>query len=81
MRYLLNILIAIDQLGTALVGGYPDESLSSYAFRLERKGKWAGRIFRPLIDFLFSWQGLVAGHCFMAHEEERQRYQFPPELR
>lgn len=77
-RYLINILIGLDQLATTIVGGYPDESLSSYAFRLERQGKVGGRIFRPMIDWLFFWQ---ENHCFLAYEEERLRWQFPAELR
>lgn len=78
MSYVINVLIAIDQLGTALVGGYPDETLSSYAYRLDQQGKVAGRIFRPVIDFLFFWQ---KKHCFNAYVSERMRYQFAPEMR
>lgn len=81
MTYLLNILIALDQLGTALVGGWPDETLSSYAYRLEQQGKLGGRMFRPLIDWLFAWQGIPNGHCWLAWRQERIRDQFPPELR
>ena len=77
-RYLIHILIAVDQCGTALVGGFPDESLSSYAWRMERQGKFAGKLFRPLIDSLFFWQ---ENHCELSMNEERMRYQFPPELR
>ena len=33
-RYFLNLLIAIDQLGNSIIGGYPDETISS------RAGKW-----------------------------------------
>ena len=79
MAYVLNILIALDQLATALVGGYPDETLSSYAFRLEAKGRIAGRIFRPLIDWLFLWNG--EGHCRAEYFAEKQRLQFPTDLR
>jgi hypothetical protein len=81
IRYLIHLFIAVDQLVTAIVGGFPDESLSSYAYRLDRKGKIGGRIFRPLIDFLFSWQDYAMGHCHAAYMEERMRYQLPPDLR
>ena len=81
LRYLLHILIAIDQLGTTLVGGFPDESLSSYAYRLDTQGKRGGRIFRPVIDWLFAWQKSPGGHCRAAWLEERARSQMPPELR
>ena len=50
---LLHIAIAIDQLIYVLVtlgAGHPDETLSAAAWRTEQKGRWLGRIFRPLID-------------------------------
>jgi len=78
-RYIVQVLIALDQLLTALVGGWADETLSSYAWRLERDGKPSGRVARPAIDFLFLWQG--PGHCRRAYIEERNRAQCPPELR
>lgn len=80
-RYLINILIAIDQLATTIVGGFPDETLSSYAYRLDLQGKPGGKLFRPFIDWLFSWQRLEGGHCKTSYEQERLRLQFPPELR
>lgn len=79
LKYLFNLLVALDQLVTTLLGGWPDETLSSYAYRLDQKGKPGGRIFRPLIDFLFSWYRTK--HCMYAYIAERKRYQFPPELR
>lgn len=81
LTYFLNILIAIDQLGTTLVGGFPDETLSSYAYRMSLKNKPWGRIWRPTIDWLFSWQNYPEGHCKAAYDEERKRLQFPPDLR
>jgi hypothetical protein len=81
MRYVIHILIAIDQLGTAVVGGYPDETLSSYAYRLYILRKPGGRIWKPTIDFLFSWQRLPLGHCHASWMAERERREMPPELR
>ena len=80
-RYILNILIALDQLGTTLVGGFADETLSSYAYRMERQGKPWGLFWRPVIDWMFSWQRWPTGHCHVSYEQERLRDQFPPELR
>ena len=77
-RYLLNILIGIDQFFTTIVGGWPDETLSSYSYRLEKNGKIAGKIFRPFIDRLFFW---TKNHCEAAYRDEAQRLQFPRELR
>ena len=48
--YFLQILVAIDQVFNALLGGMADETLSSRAYRAEQKGKVFGKIFRPLID-------------------------------
>jgi hypothetical protein len=75
--YLLNVLIAIDQLGTALLGGFPDETLSSYAYRMEVQRKPAG-VFRRVIDALFWFQ---PQHCYKAYLSERNKRQMPPELR
>ena len=33
MSYLLRLLIALDQLANALIGGHPDETLSARAYR------------------------------------------------
>lgn len=62
MRYLLRVLVAIDQLGTALLGGYPDETLSSYAWRLAKQGKPFG-FMRNVIDWVFFWDD---NHCYKA---------------
>lgn len=78
MSYPVRVLLAIDQLVTALLGGWPDESLSSYAWRLERQGKLGGKIFRPIIDAIFWWD---PNHCFNAMMAERGMRQLPPEFR
>ncbi len=80
MSYLKNVLIGIDQLGTAIVGGFPDETLSSYAWRLDLQGKPFGRFFRPLIDGMASIFG-QDHHCYRAWRAEVLRRQMPPELR
>ena len=81
MAYLINVLIGVDQLATTLVGGFPDETLSSYAYRLEQKGRLAGRIFRPFIDWLFAWQKLPGGHCYDSWRDEVRQAEMPPEIR
>ena len=70
------IAIAVDQLVNAILGGWPDESLSSRAHRLDRDGvcSWP----RKLIDALFFWQD---EHCRNSYESERLGRQLPPELR
>ncbi len=71
-----SVLIAADQLVNALLGGWPDETLSSRAWRLHVAGlrSWPCR----LIDSLFFWED---NHCFAAYISEREGRQLPPELR
>lgn len=77
MSYPIRILLSLDQLICALLGGWPDESLSSYAWRLEKQGKPMG-FTRRVIDAIFFWD---PDHCRKAMESERARVQVPPELR
>ena len=79
-RYLINVLIALDQLGTALLGSFPDETLSSYAYRLRLQGKRAG-FFADWIDWVFLKLFKQEDHCRKAYDEERARVQMPPEFR
>lgn len=77
--WLLQVLIALDQLANALIpGGWADETLSSRAHRMRVKGQrywgWTARA----IDALFFWQ---RAHCAQAHADELDRLQLPPELR
>lgn len=80
-QYIINVFIGIDQLITTLVGGYPDETISSYMYRMDRQGKVLGKFVRPIIDWLFAWQGMIGGHCFQAYLYERRRADSPPEFR
>lgn len=75
MKYILNVLIAIDQLVNALIGGYPDETLSASAWLGEQQGKFFPCIFRPLIDFLFL--PIERSHCANAYFSEYNRTQRP----
>lgn len=76
-QYLLNVAIALDQVLNALRGGSPDETLSAAAWRTEQKGRWLGRIFRPLIDLVF--HPLEKDHCRTAFESERNGRHLPKE--
>lgn len=70
------VAVALDQLVNALLGGWPDETLSSRAWRWELAGKrsWP----RKVIDRLFFWE---SEHCRESYESELARRQWPPELR
>ncbi len=76
MTYGKRTLIALDQLLNTLLGGWPDETLSSRAWRWEKDGvrSWP----RRFIDMLFF---LDQNHCLESFDSERLGRQMPPELR
>lgn len=76
MTYGKKLLIAIDQLINTIVCGWPDETLSSRAYRWEKDGKrgWTRRV----IDAIFFWE---KQHCYSSYVSEREGRQLPPELR
>lgn len=75
--YLLNVLIAFDQLLNALIGGWPDETMSAWAYRVRRDGKPWG-FMADVIDALFFWQ---PDHCMQSYLTEKLKKQLPPEER
>lgn len=76
MTYGKSVFIAADQLVNALLAGWPDETLSSRAWRWEQNGvrSWP----RRFIDRLFFWE---KQHCFQSYQSEREGRQLPPEFR
>lgn len=78
MSKLLQIAIAFDQLGNALLGGWADETISARAWRQRHKRRW--RIVMRVLDKVFGWLG-DADHCRKAHEAELQRRQSPESTR
>lgn len=80
-RWLLQILVGLDQLVCAVFGGWADETISSYLYRLDLQRKPAGRLLRPLVDQVFEAVLDQRGHCRLSYEAERERAQCPPELR
>jgi hypothetical protein len=78
MTYLLHVLIAIDQLANALLGGAADETLSARAWRAEAQGKVLGRVFRPMIDAIFFFD---PQHCRKAWLAEVHKQQLPGSYR
>lgn len=77
--YLLQVGIALDQLGNAFFfAGWADESISARAWRLRRKRRWS--TVRRVIDAAFRLIG-QHDHCQLAYLAERRRLQLPPELR
>ena len=84
-QYPQQLFIAADQLLNALIPpidgtvSWADETLSARAYRAHRDGKILGRLFMPLIDLLFFWQG--HGHCKNAYVKEFERKNYPDEYR
>ena len=78
-HHLLQVLIALDQLVNALLGGWADETLSSRAWRVYRKGRFWGRVMCPLIDLIA--RPFERNHCRSSFEAERNQRQLPPEAR
>lgn len=72
--YVKQNLIAIDQLVNTLLGGHADETLSSRAYRAEVKGRFFGRIMRPVIDSIFFFD---KDHCYNSYVSELNRNQYP----
>lgn len=74
---LMQLLIALDQVGNALLGGWADETLSARAYRCQHLSlawRWA----HAGIDAAFFWQDQ---HCRASYFAESARQQLPPEYR
>lgn len=76
---ILNILIAIDQLLYVMITlghGSPDETMSAAVWRLEQDNKLQGKIFRPILDFIFWFD---EEHCKNSFLSEINRKHLPDE--
>lgn len=77
--WLLQVLIALDQLANALLFfGWADETISARCWRQRHKWQWC--IARVLVDQLFALLG-DKDHCRTSYESERAGTQLPGELR
>ncbi|WP_269633156.1 hypothetical protein [Pelomonas sp. BJYL3] len=77
--WLLQVLIALDQLANALLFfGWADETISARSWR--QREKWQWRQARRVIDWIFALLG-DSNHCQGAYESELQRSQLPETLR
>ena len=73
-KYINNVLIGLDQLGNALAGGNPDNTISGrtgyFAIHSGYYTKWFWMLMQFIIDFTFfpidGWH-----HCQMAYEAEK----------
>ena len=74
-RWVMNVLIALDQFGNAVIGGAPDETISSRSARGARHGNWWGRAMCAWLNWL------DPGHCEDAIHSEETGAHLPPDLR
>lgn len=70
--YLLNVAIAADQFVNTVLGGQPDETMSSRAWRNSLKGYWYAKWSVKILDTVFGWLG-DSNHCKTSYENERVR--------
>lgn len=75
-KSLLQVLVAIDQLANAILGGMADETLSARAYRMKAKGQKYWGWTASAINLLFFWQRRP-DHCERAYLAEVHRRQFP----
>lgn len=62
--YAYNFLIGLDQFTNVLLGGAPDQTMSSRAYK--HRDHWAGAAAVKFVDFLFSWY--EKDHCKSSYE-------------
>ncbi|NBI43239.1 DNA helicase UvrD [[Haemophilus] felis] len=73
-----HVVIALDQLFNALLGGAADETLSSRTYRgavLAEKPKRRWRVLYRIIEGVFFWE--KGKHCEIAYKSEVERKQYP----
>ena len=71
-RYFKNVLISIDQLGNTLIGGDPDETISSRAGKsVQRNSSNRGGVWYVLCRMLH-W--IDKNHCLDAIEEDEGKH-------
>ena len=70
------LFIAVNQLINTIFNGWPDETISSRAWRwhIDNKRSWPYK----LIDTIFFWE---EKHCYNSYISEKESTQLPPELR
>lgn len=82
MPYWKAVGIAWDQLINAHTGGWPDETISSRAWRWHKSGRrsWPMKLINSIF-FLDRDKASGKRHCELSFESEREGRQMPPEAR
>lgn len=60
--YIRNVMVGVDQLGNTLIGGDPDETISSRVGKAAQRGDRLGLALELVINALF-WPVDGWGHC------------------
>jgi hypothetical protein len=72
-RRFLFLFITLDQFLFCFITfgkSYPDETASAAAWRLEQNGKWQGKFFRPVIDWIARVVFSDPEHCQVSYDNE-----------
>ncbi len=72
-RWVVDVLIGLDQWANAVLGGAPDETISARAGRARVAGQLWGRALCAFLDWL------DPGHCEDAVVSERTGAHLPPD--
>jgi len=73
-NYLVRLLIALDQLANVILGGWPDETISSRCGRRFQAHWWW-----KMLGKVLNW--IDPNHVYDAQKNERSGSHLPPELR
>lgn len=78
LKYSKAVFIALDQFINTIFGGWPDETMSSVFYRWHKNNvrHWPMKV----LDFIASFFG-DKEHCKNSYLSEKERRQYPPELR
>ena len=77
-QYFWNILLGLDQLVNVILGGMPDETISSRCHRKAKAGQWFWKSASKVVDKIFFWD---KRHCQSSFENEKVGKHLPEELR
>lgn len=80
-QYVLNVARAASQLLNAIAGGDSDETVCARLYRLDRAGHARAHTLRPAVDWIALHIFHQVDHCWRAYQSERERSEYPPELR
>ena len=79
-EYFWNLALGLDQLLNVVLGGYPDETVSSRVHRKARAGQWFWLALRRVIDGAFKIVFRQDDHCRKSYDREAARGHSPREF-